>query len=54
MHDPKFGQPRFSALKELLKTHKKAQSQAIASRDPMGFIKANKSMDIRGKKGVAG
>lgn len=44
---------RFSHLKEMMKKHKKAQSELIASKDPMKFIRDNKSMSIKNKKGVA-
>jgi hypothetical protein len=53
MHDSNFGKTRFNALKELMKKHKKANSQIRASANPMKFIQDNKNMSIRGLKGVA-
>lgn len=53
MHDPNFNKPRFSALKELMQKHKKANSQIKASANPMKFIKDHSNMSIKGKKGVA-
>lgn len=45
---------RFSHLNDMMKKHKKANSQAIASKNPMKFIKNNQSMSLKGLKGVAG
>jgi hypothetical protein len=44
---------RFSHLKEMLKKHKKANSELEASKNPLKFIQANRNPSIRGLKGVA-
>lgn len=53
MHDPNFNKPQFNLLKEMLKKHRKANSEAIASNNPMKFIRDNKNMSIKGAKGAA-
>ena len=45
--------PRFSHLEDMVKKHKKAGSELAASKDPMKFIRDNKSPSIKGLKGVA-
>lgn len=44
---------KFSHLSDMMKKHKKAGSELAASRDPMKFIKDNKNMSIKNKKGIA-
>jgi hypothetical protein len=53
MHDPNAFKSKFNALKDMLKKHKKANSELIASNNPMKFIQDNKNMSIKGLKGVA-
>jgi len=43
----------FQRLKDMLKKHRKANSELKASANPMKFIEDNKNMSIKGLKGVA-
>lgn len=52
-HDENLGKPKFNHLNDMMKRHKKANSEIEASANPMKFIKDNKNMSIKGKKGVA-
>lgn len=44
---------RFGRIKKLIQPDGKATAELDASKNPMAFMKANKNMSLRGKKGVA-
>lgn len=44
---------RFSKTKKMLEPKGKATAEKEASADPMKFMKDNKNMSLKGKRGVA-
>lgn len=52
-HDEQLGKPKFNHLKELVKRHKKSNSEIKASNNPKEFLEKNKELNIKNRKGVA-
>ncbi len=52
-HDEHLGKPKFNHLKDLMKKHRKANSEIEASNNPQKFMDKMKNPSIKGKKGIA-